>query len=93
MQITIRMIVAAFITALFLSGCDTIRPYTDRAVEERKAMNDSQAELAVLGMCDVALGAAVRVWSREELELAFLVCNPQRQEVNMSRLVAPGAGL
>lgn len=84
--------ITALLVALALAGCTSyLTPYGVQAVEERKAMNDAQAQLAVLGMCDVAIGAAVREWSREELALAFLICNPTREPVDMARLAAPGS--
>jgi hypothetical protein len=82
-------LVLILLVILSLAGCATISPYTDRAVAERKAMNDSQAHLAILGMCDVAIGAAMRSWSEDELALAFLICNPTRIAVPMPRLAAP----
>lgn len=87
-----RLLIVSALTMALLPGCTrALQPYTDRAVQERMAMNDAQAYLAQLGICDVSIGAAVRAWTPAQLELAFMVCNPQAQATNIERLVAPGA--
>lgn len=78
----------ALVALASLTACSTLQPYGTRAVAERQAMNDSQARTAIHFFCDTSLGGALREWSDEELRLAMLICNPNRN-VMPEALLAP----
>ena len=59
---------------LLLAGCTQLRPVIDQGIEARRQMNDEQARLTVVALCDIAVGSYWRVLSEEQRALVDRVC-------------------
>lgn len=62
------------VVVVLLSGCAAVRGYTETAVQMRKEMNDQQAQLSVLALCDMSVGSFIRVLDDQQRTLVLQVC-------------------
>lgn len=72
-----RFLLGALFVALFsLAGCQEFQQLSSAVVENRRAMNDAQAQLTLDATCDLSIGAYHRRLNREQQQGIDLLCDP-----------------
>jgi hypothetical protein len=69
-----KRLYAGVVCGLLVAGCAQVRPLVDQGIEARRRMNDEQARLSIISLCDIAVGSYWRVLSAEQRALVDRVC-------------------